>query len=192
MAESKVKVGMIYSAKVGGTYLSVRIDKSLGHGRYQGASLPSGAKVTVTTAVIKGDGQTPEQWKERNTPKEAPPAQTPKDTAADVGTGAKSNTRAKREPGEKKPRKPSGLDAAVAVLAEAGKPLNTTDMVKRMLETGMWQTGGKTPAATIYAAIITEISKKGEQSRFRKVDRGLFELTPVGITARTEAGKAGN
>ena len=80
----------------------------------------------------------------------------------------------------RKQRKPGGLDAAVAVLAEAGKPMNTKDMVERMLSTGLWKTKGKTPAATIYAAIIREIAKKGDKSRFRKTDRGMFELTAAG------------
>jgi hypothetical protein len=48
---------------------------------------------------------------------------------------------------------------------------------------GLWQTKGKTPTATIYAAIIREIAKKGKEAPFRKarlpdghVDRGKFEL----------------
>ena len=76
-----------------------------------------------------------------------------------------------------KPRKASGLDAAVTVLREAGEPLATGEMVKRMLERGLWSTGGKTPAATIYSAILREITVKGEASRFRKTERGRFELT---------------
>jgi hypothetical protein len=80
-------------------------------------------------------------------------------------------------PTAEKMRRPSGLDAAVAVLAEAGRPMNTKEMVERMLATGLWKTGGKTPAATIYAAIIREITVKGDQARFRKVERGQFTLT---------------
>jgi len=45
-----------------------------------------------------------------------------------------------------------------------------------MLAKGLWHTNGKTPAATIYAAIIREIASKGNASRFRKVARGKFEL----------------
>ena len=45
-----------------------------------------------------------------------------------------------------------------------------------MLAKGLWKTSGKTPAATIYAAIIREIAAKGSESRFRKVERGKFEL----------------
>ena len=95
-------------------------------------------------------------------------------TAKTEKAKAAAKTKAKKE------RRPSGLDAAATVLAEAGKPMNTADMVKRMLETGLWKTDGKTPAATIYAAIIREIAVKGDKSRFRKTDRGHFELTAAG------------
>jgi len=75
-----------------------------------------------------------------------------------------------------KPKRPSGLNAAAQVLAEAKQPLNAKEMVERMLAKGLWTTGGKTPAATIYAAIIREIASKGDASRFRKTERGKFEL----------------
>jgi len=111
---------------------------------------------------------------------------TGKKKAAPRGAGAKSGadpakdaTSAKKRPtGERgaTPRGPSGLDAAAQVLAEAGEPLNTAEMVKRMLEKGLWKTGGKTPSATIYAAIIREIAVKGSEARFRKTERGKFEL----------------
>ena len=45
-----------------------------------------------------------------------------------------------------------------------------------MLSQGLWSTKGKTPHATIYAAIIREISQKGKDARFEKVDRGRFQI----------------
>jgi hypothetical protein len=39
-----------------------------------------------------------------------------------------------------------------------------------------WKTDGKTPEATIHAAICREIMRKGESSRFRKVSRGKFRV----------------
>lgn len=68
----------------------------------------------------------------------------------------------------------SGLDAAATVLRAAGEPLDAKTIVAQMLERGLWTTAGKTPAATIYSAIIREISGKGSSSRFRKADRGRF------------------
>ena len=70
----------------------------------------------------------------------------------------------------------SGLDAAAKVLADAGKPLTSQEMVEAMTKGGLWKTSGKTPHSTIYAAIIREIAKKGSGSRFRKTDRGHFTV----------------
>jgi hypothetical protein len=68
----------------------------------------------------------------------------------------------------------SGLDSAAKVLAEAGEPLRCKQIVETMLAKGYWTTSGKTPAATIYAAILREIQTKGKDARFKKTDRGLF------------------
>ncbi len=70
----------------------------------------------------------------------------------------------------------SGLDAAAKVLEEAGEPLNCKQIVERAFEAGYWHSDGKTPAATVYAAMLREIQKKGGEARFRKVARGKFEL----------------
>jgi len=96
---------------------------------------------------------------------------------AEKSTG-KPKARKERATGERggTSRGLSGLDAAAQVLAEAGEPLNTKTMVERMLAKGLWKTSGKTPAATIYAAIIRECAVKGDKSRFRKTERGKFEL----------------
>ena len=92
--------------------------------------------------------------------------------AADVRRAKK--TKAAKPKGQ---RKPGCLDAAVRVLQEAGKPMNCTDMVKDALAKGYWQTKGQTLHSTLYAAIIREIAAKGDNARFRKTDRGQFELT---------------
>jgi hypothetical protein len=75
-----------------------------------------------------------------------------------------------------KPKRTSGLDAAAQVLTEAGGTMGSREIVDVMLAKGLWKTSGKTPHATIYAAIIREIQKKGSQSRFEKVARGKFTL----------------
>ena len=50
------------------------------------------------------------------------------------------------------------------------------EMVEAMSGKGLWKSSGATPHATIYAAIIREIAKKGSGSRFRKTDRGHFTV----------------
>jgi len=76
--------------------------------------------------------------------------------------------------------KMSGLDAAAQVLAETGEPLNAKQIVERMLAQKLWTTNGKTPDATIYSAMIREITTKGSDSRFRKASRGMFTFTGKG------------
>ncbi len=48
-------------------------------------------------------------------------------------------------------------------------------MIEQMAAQGYWKSpGGKTPAATLHAAIMREINTKGPDARFQKTDRGLF------------------
>ncbi len=55
--------------------------------------------------------------------------------------------------------------------------MNAQGMIEAMATKGYWTSpGGKTPQATLYSAIITEISKKGKEARFKKTDRGQFAL----------------
>src|SRR5262245_56915156 len=74
-----------------------------------------------------------------------------------------------------KPKKVSALDAAARVLEEEGKPMGCKEMIDAMAPKGYWTSpGGKTPHATLYSAILREISAKGKEARFKKTDRGHF------------------
>ncbi len=71
----------------------------------------------------------------------------------------------------------SQLDAAVKVLTDSGEPMTTKAMIEAIATKGYWTSpAGKTPAQTLYAAITREISAKGTEARFTKVDRGQFAL----------------
>ena len=74
----------------------------------------------------------------------------------------------------------SALNAAVRVLAETGRPMTCREMIDAMAAQKYWTSpAGKTPANTLYAAILREMEIKADQARFRKVDRGRFDLTPA-------------
>ena len=99
---------------------------------------------------------------------------TSKKTAAN-GTKAPA-AKAKKAPSDK-PKRTSALDAAATVLKKAGKPMRSQELIDAMASQGLWKSpGGKTPHATLYAAILREITAKGKAARFRKVDRGQFEF----------------
>jgi hypothetical protein len=74
-----------------------------------------------------------------------------------------------------KPQKLSALDAAAQVLRETGQAMRCQEMIDLMAAKGYWTSPGcKTPAATLYSAILREIAAKGDDSRFKKTDRGRF------------------
>ena len=75
----------------------------------------------------------------------------------------------------KSPKKMSALDAAAKVLTETGRPMSCPELIAAMAAQGYWSSPkGKTPAATLYAALTREAATKGAASRFRKVGRGQF------------------
>ena len=80
----------------------------------------------------------------------------------------------------------TGRDAQV--LAAKGEPMACKEIVETMLAKGMWTTGGKTPAATIYSAMLREIDGKPGESRFVKTGRGLFALTTTPTPDSPNAG----
>ncbi len=76
---------------------------------------------------------------------------------------------------KKAPQTMSALDAAAKLLSELKRPLRCGEMIEQMAAQGYWKSpGGKTPAATLHAAITREINIKGADARFKKTDRGLF------------------
>jgi hypothetical protein len=69
----------------------------------------------------------------------------------------------------------SALDAAAKVLAETGTALTCQELIQVMAAKGYWTSpAGKTPAATLYAAILKEVKTKGAEARFQKTAPGKF------------------
>lgn len=85
-------------------------------------------------------------------------------------------------PHESKAGQYSFTDAAEKVLEQFGnkKPMHYRDITKQALKLDWIATEGKTPEATMYAQILTEIrryQKRGERPRFVKHGRGYVGLT---------------
>ena len=97
--------------------------------------------------------------------------------ARERAEAARAKAKATKPPKAKGEKKLFALDAAVEVLRGARKPMGAKELVEQMAERGLWSSpAGKTPWATLYAAMITEVNKKGKNSRFEKADKGLFRL----------------
>jgi hypothetical protein len=162
MKKTDVQINATYLVKVAGNLVPVRIDREHESGGWLGTSRKTGKAIRI---------KSPQRLRKRlddaalvaNTAKRASKDAT---DAPHRDTGERGRTVAKL----------SVLDAAAAVLAAVDEPMGSKELVEQMLADGLWQTGGKTPANTLYAAMLREISKKGDASRFRKVGRGRFAL----------------
>ena len=190
MKKADVQIGASYLVKVAGNLVPVKIDEEHSNGGWVGTSRKTGKQIRVKSpqrlrkrladpehiqAVHKADQENARLAEQRAT---SPDGQTASERAmAESAEDAKAAT---ADNGDE-PKRLSILDAAVKVLeardADA-EPLNCTQMVEQMTVEGYWSParGGKTPANTLYSAILREIKGKGDDARFRKVERGKFAL----------------
>lgn len=155
MKDTEVKIGNVYDIKVGKNTSAVRIMRLAEKEGWEAVSLKNNNPVIIRSASRIVGPHNPK-------PAKTKPAQEPSKDA--------------KPKKERTTTKPGGLTAAAKILEEAKEPLNCQEMVKRMLEKGYWKTDGKTPASTVYSAIIREIKAKGNESRFRKTAKGQFEF----------------
>jgi len=66
--------------------------------------------------------------------------------------------------------------AALDILKGAGRPLPAKAIAKQIMTAGLWQSGGKTPDATVRARLYFDIKSNGDKSPFVKVGPQTFAL----------------
>lgn len=66
--------------------------------------------------------------------------------------------------------------AAIQVLQQAGTALHAKDIAKRIMASGLWQSRGKTPEATVSARLYSNIKKEGDKSPFVRAGAQIFAL----------------
>ncbi len=155
MKKNDVKIGYCYTAKVSNRVVPVRIDSVCSHGGWNATNTATGKRIRIKSA----------QRLRRAVP--IPGVRDPDPTSAARATDQV------RDPDPK--RRPGALTTAAQVLAEASAPMTAKQLIATMAERGLWSSpNGKTPEATLHAAITREIAKKGDAARFRKVGAGQF------------------
>lgn len=96
------------------------------------------------------------------------------ETAKPKATKTASEPKSESSKGEKSKGQMSGINAAYVVLKEFGEAMNIRQIMEQINERGLANLPGKTPSATVSAAIQRDIKTKGEASRFVKTDKGMF------------------
>jgi hypothetical protein len=152
MKREEILVGATY--KVLGKKFNVRIELECPTGGWTATNLQTGGTIKISSPAycVK---------------MVEPPA--PAATKAKKARKAKTSATAGDKP-------LSLLSAAAKVLADR-KPeaLHVKQLLEAIVSEGLWTPGaGKTPEQTLSGGMQTEIAKKGEAARFRKVDKGAF------------------
>ncbi|MEZ6152356.1 MAG: winged helix-turn-helix domain-containing protein [Pirellulaceae bacterium] len=178
MKKADVKIGGVYGATVSGKRVEVRIEAEKPRGGWDATNLVTNKKVQIKSgqrlqpvAGSKRTSKATSDGKETEVAREPTVVET---VTAEKGV-LKKPRKAKVEPvaGEKKL---SCVGAALKVLAESETPLNTKEMIEAMQAKGYWSSpGGKTPHATLYSAILRDLSA-GDDARFVKIERGRFAV----------------
>jgi len=198
MKKDEIKIGNCYQAKVSDRIVTVRIDSTNSHGGWNATNTATGKRIRIKSAQRLRravGGEVPASRRSKKAGAEITPADEGIAAGRAEAAGIKVNptvevitgqpvpakkTRTRKPAAEPKPKRVSALDAAAQVLADAGQPMRAKEMIAAMAERGLWSSpGGKTPEATLYAAIIREIATKGDAARFRKVERGQFASTAM-------------
>jgi hypothetical protein len=201
MKKAEVTIGGTYQAKVSDKMTEVRIDSESPHGGWNATNLKTNKPVRIKSAQ-RLRGLAGAAAVEETATEDAPaPAAVPSGGFGDCAKcgrpvrgeairkskkfyhpgcaerdGAPATKVTERKKTAREDGTMSGLDAAAKILEEAGEPLNCKAIVERAFEKGYWKPAGKTPAATLYSAILRELNVKQDAARFVKADRGMFKL----------------
>lgn len=166
MKSGEVKIGECYETKFGTWWSTVRIDSTSTKGGWNATVTRSGRRVHIKDAGRLR--RLPSATEDAG--ESAPPeADRPTDGMGECAFGETAGVLYNGAP------RTSATEAAAKVLEESGMVMRATELIEAMAEKGLWSSpAGKTPAATLSAAIMREIAAKGDAARFRRVGRGQF------------------
>lgn len=81
------------------------------------------------------------------------------------------------------------VDAAVAILAEAGQPLHVEELCRQAVERELLDNPGKAPLRSFKGRLTTEL-KRGDDSRVARVEPDVWALSETGQQAAAEPAAA--
>jgi hypothetical protein len=180
MKKTEVKIGGKYYAKVTNRRVEIRIDAVRASGGWEATNLATGKKIHIKSAQrLQG-----EVGERRGSTKVSAVVESESATVDAIGGESFTTVAVLKKPRKAKPVMPqsarekrlSCIAAALKVLCDSGEPMNAQEMITAMQAKGYWSSpGGKTPHATLYSAILRDLSK-GDDARFVKTERGRFTI----------------
>jgi hypothetical protein len=161
--------------KISADTMELKLQDSDGH--IEVADFKLNEEVTVIAKRTKSPKAAKGQTKKTSSAKPAGAAKSKEKTAPKTAVPTTRAAEPKKVAPDRRTEKMSALDAAARILGEAGQAMNCQEMISAMAAKGYWSSpNGRTPHATLYAAIAREINAKGNEARFKKTERGKFGL----------------
>jgi len=183
MKKNEIKVGKVYAAKVTGKVVPVRIDRVNPKGGWDATNAQTKRPVRIKSVQrLRSQVDLPDTTGDGGAcgTKSAMATKAAK-TKSGRDTGQRGAAGGKRAASASTDKPMSLLDAAAAVLADATEPLNVRQIMEQVTQRGLWSSPkGKTPWATLAAAILRECKAKGDAARFEKAARGKYRLRTSG------------
>ncbi len=171
---SHISVGTIVMVKVGRNETEVIVTE-IGENRWKVKKVGSDREFAVSKIErVLGENTSVPEAEVVETAASAEPVE----SEAEPVTEEESDTSNPAPESGRQEKKLSLLDAAAQTLKHSRRPMNTKEIVARLIESGIWTpTGAKTPEQSLYSAIFREIKEK-ENPRFRKSaeKKGSFEF----------------
>ncbi len=167
MRRESIKIGQSYEIQSGKKTFVVRVQ----------AMDPK----TGSFRCVKEDGSETSVKDANRFLREAVPDKPDKTPGQAASRKRTATTEPKGDPGDKpqdgaRTRRKSAIDMAHEILAEAGTSMTVPEIVALGSTREGWNLNGATPVATLNASIVTEIGKKGDQSRFIRTERGKYAV----------------
>jgi hypothetical protein len=188
MKKAEVTIGGKYYANVSGNRCEIQIDAEKPRGGWDATNLATGKKIHIKSAQrLQGEVGTRRGRAKVTTEGNVTVVENEPATVETIGCEPSTAVAVLKKPRKTKvandqnaadagEKKLSCVAAALKVLSEAIEPMNAQEMITAMTEAGYWTSpGGKTPHATLYSAILRELTK-GDDSRFVKTERGRFTI----------------
>ncbi len=170
MEQTDVQLGETYLVKVVGNWVPVQITEDHPSGKGWNGTTTTGKTIRIASAqrlqqkLNHDDGDTTNPMTKQTKATTGTTDMPKRDTSKRVATDAKPM---------------SLINAAAHILAHGNREsMRCKEIVEQAISQNLWQPGeGLTPSATLSAAIMREIKAKGDDSRFRKAERGKFTVS---------------
>jgi hypothetical protein len=169
MQQTDVQLGETYLVKVAGNWVPVQITEDHPSGKGWNGTTTTGKTIRIASA----------QRLQRNPNDDDGDTANPKAKQAKATSNTTPTSKRDKRGRVATDDKPMSLiNAAAYILAHGNRePMRCKEIVEQAISQNLWQPGkGLTPASTLSAAIMREIKAKGDDSRFRKAERGKFTI----------------